>query len=63
MVKEHRSFANAKFILSSSNKIFSGAIMLITTNNEETLKALATQYGVFICDTRCAKDAGRFDRN
>ena len=42
---------NAKFILSSSNKNFSGAITLYYDWNNEEDKALATQYG-FICDTR-----------
>lgn len=42
---------NAKFILSSSNKKFSGAITLYYDWNNEEDKALATQYG-FICDTR-----------
>lgn len=42
---------NAKFILSGSNKKFSGAITLYYDWNNEEDKALATQYG-FICDTR-----------
>ncbi|EMM7648950.1 hypothetical protein RL847_001927 [Escherichia coli] len=42
---------NAKFILSSSNKNFSGAITLYYDWNNEEDNALATQYG-FICDTR-----------
>lgn len=42
---------NAKFILSSGHKNFSGAITLYYDWNGEEDKTLATQYG-FICDTR-----------
>lgn len=44
---------NAKFILSSGHKNFSGAITLYYDWDNEEDKALATQYG-FVCDTqRC----------